>query len=364
MWLDGKPTKVHATANSVKTNYAILKELLPIPMGIDHLKPEVLQQNKILKKMDLLNVGVINDIELENDQIKIKDAEITNPTIQQLYDDGELPYFSFVSNMFTTPCPTGEADAVEKYSIIGRVDFVEKGACESCRTGLNSAQASNSKYNAKAIIGDDKVAAQSQDPKHNQNQGNQGDQTGDGETEPTLTDVMEAVGKIAEGVETQGKAIVAIMGKLGLSEATPQQGQQQQQAAAGSSEGETDDEGGEGEASNSEDPRISKLENEVKGMKAEAAKTVAKGKVNGYIKEGKILPKDVESHLALAMAAPDKYDAIMKEAPKVIDLERHSQGGQGQASNSDATITDENGEEIDMKAANDEVNKIIEAEGE
>jgi hypothetical protein len=181
MWLKNpktdqfEPTKVYANAESVKNDYNILKQNLPIQIGIDHLDDNVIESNKILKKMNLLNVGTIRDVKLEDNKIKITDAEITNPVIQKLYDEGELPYFSQVSRMNTKKCESGKADVIENYSVINRVDFVEKGACNTCKTGLTEVNASFGGVNAKAIIGDDNVADDTS---------NTGDQSGtDGSTD-------------------------------------------------------------------------------------------------------------------------------------------------------------------------------------
>lgn len=356
MWLDNKPTEVHATPDSVKTDYAILKELLPIPLGIDHLKPETLQENKILDKMNLLNVGEITDITLEDDQIKIKDAHITNPTIQTLYDNGELPYYSFVSNMFTSPCQSGQADAVEQYSVIGRVDFVEKGACEACRTGI-TAHASDSKYNAKAIIGDDNVAEDSS---------NSGDNSGDGneDGEPTMADVLKAIKGLAD-------TLVTIKGALKVQEVPAgdngQQANPQQQAAASNSEEENneeeEEEGGTPAAASDAEKRIAKLEKQMKEQNATAAKAEAMGIVSKFQKEGKVLPKDLDDHVAMAMATPEQYKKAMENAKPVVDMDRHSSGN-ANAGDAGATITDEDGNEIDLDKTVEEIDAVIKPGGE
>ena len=94
-------------------------------------------------------------------RVKISDAEITNPAIQELYDKGELTDFSPVSTMYASKCPTGQADKVEQYSVINRVDFVPKGACKTCNVnyeGNASLSTKIERYDAKAIIGDENMA--------------------------------------------------------------------------------------------------------------------------------------------------------------------------------------------------------------
>ena len=364
MWLDNKPTKVHATPASVRKDYEILKENLPITLGIDHLDEQTLQKNKILNKMNLLNVGVIKDVELLNDEIKITESTITNPTVQELYDRGELPNFSIVSDMFTAQSQAEEADVTERYSVINRVDFVEKGACKKCMVDQpGNGNASTSRAHAKAIIGDDNVASDPQNPPAG------GDNSGDGQDqEPTMVEIFK---EIKNGNAETRRALIAIEGKLGIKEpAQPNDQNQQPPAQAGASdpEGSTEEnepEGNEPKPAGASDPnesRIKKLEDEIEAQKAAAAKAEAAGIVDGYLKEGKIKPKDVDNHIAMAMATPENYKEVMKDAPVLIDMEKHSKGA-ASGSDSDVTIKDEEGNEVDMVKANEEIDKEIKAEG-
>lgn len=336
MWLDDQPRKVKATPESVARDYEILKKNLPIPIGIDHLKPETLQKNPILDKMNLLNVGVIHDVKLENNEIQITRAEITNPTIKELYDQGELPYFSQVSDMKAPPCPSpgSGVDNVEEYSVIKRVDFVERGACTQCTTGINRANAEEARFNAKAIIGDDKLS---------ETESNQTAGEGEGEGEVTLE-------TIAQKLDTMEKAIGAFDERIKKLEEPPQEGE----------EGEGEGEGEAGEAGEA-DPKLTELEKEIQTLKATAAKAEATSTVKAYLKEGKIEPKSVEKHIAMAMATPTEYKELMDDAPVIIDLERHSTPGQGEASDS-VQILDEEGNEVDMAKVNQEIDTIIKTE--
>ena len=351
MWLDDKPTRVHATPESVKQDYEILKQNLPIPIGIDHLDDKTLNQNPILKKMNLLNVGSIDDVKLEDNAIRITESKITNPTVQELYDNGELTDFSFVSDMYTDKCKTGLADAVEKYSVINRVDFVEKGACKECKVDYNNAQASvPQRAQAKAIFkGDGTMADGNGNP--DQNAGDQNSPDGS-DAEPTMQDVLNA---IQEQNNFLKSSITAIEGALKI-KAVPQDGQPpatptaQPAAPAQAGDATPDDENNNSEpaaASDATEQRIIKLEKEVKAQKALAAKAQAASVVDGYLKEGKVKPADVENHIALAMDAEDKYKAIMDTAPVVIDMERHSRAEAGSSDDEEDIDLDKSMKTID-----------------
>jgi hypothetical protein len=345
MWVDNKPTHVYASQRSVKRDYDILKSSLPIPIGIDHLNDETLQNNKILSKMNLLDVGVINDIKLENNRIKITDSKITNPTVQELYNKGELPSFSVVSDLYSSKCGTGKADKVEEYSVIKRVDFVEKGACTECKVDLPNSMAQIG--NAKAVInGDESMAT---DP--NQNPAPDAGTNPDDGSKPepaTLDDVVKAIGTLGTKIDKMQVGITALEGKAGIKEPTPDGGNQEQPPATPAAASNADEDPNEA--------RIVALENEIKASKAQAQKAEASAIVNTYLKEGKVAPAETEAHVAMAMATPEQYKTVMDKAPVIIDMEKHSAQGSG----SDSTgLTDENGEEVDLEKTSKEMDKLI-----
>lgn len=344
MWVDNKPTHVYASQRSVKRDYDILKSSLPIPIGIDHLNDETLQNNKILSKMNLLDVGIINDIKLENNSIKITDSKITNPTVQELYNKGELPSFSVVSDLYSSKCGTRKADKVEEYSVIKRVDFVEKGACTECKVDLPDSTVQIG--NAKAVINGDESMAANPNDNPAPDAGANPDQSGD-ETPATLDDVVKAIGTLGTKIDKMQTGITALEGKAGIKEPTAQDPNEQAPAAASSPEG---------EQASAEEARITALENEVKASKARAEKAEASAVVDKYLKEGKVKPAQVETHVAMAMATPEQYTELMKDAPVIIDMERHSAQGKG----ADATgLIDEEGEPIDLEKTAKEIDEKI-----
>jgi hypothetical protein len=145
VYVGGKPTRVFTPQYGMPNIYNAFQRGIRahngIPLGIDHLPEEVLKANPVLAEtlkasnFNPYDVGRIKGIALDNDRIKITDSEITNPTIQKLYNEGKLPAFSMVGNPITTPCTTGKADIiVDDFSHIHRVDFVMTGGCSECKT--------------------------------------------------------------------------------------------------------------------------------------------------------------------------------------------------------------------------------------
>lgn len=129
--------------------------------------------------MDLLNVGSIKDVELKDNGIHILEAKISNPLIEELYNEQKLPSWSIVSDVSLNDCTTGNADYVENYAVINRVDFVEKGACTTCNVEYTS-----NLLNAKSVIGDIMV-------EENNNNSQEGE--GDENKEVTLNDVVKNI---------------------------------------------------------------------------------------------------------------------------------------------------------------------------
>ena len=244
-----------------------LKENLPIQIGIDHLDMEnVLKQNKILQKLNLLDVGTINDVKLEDNKIKITDAEITNSTIQELYDKGELTDFSPVSTMYASQCPTGQADKVEHYSVINRVDFVPKGACKTCNVNQPQGNASSSeitRYDAKAIIGDENMATDPNAGNPAPDNGSTGNDPDDEAQDATLADIVAAINAQGTKLDSIQAGITALEGNAGIKEApTPDpNANPTAPAAAGSSEEDV-----------KLDPEIVQLKADVQEYKAKAQK--------------------------------------------------------------------------------------------
>jgi hypothetical protein len=145
VYLGGKPTRVSSPQYGVFNAYKAMQKGIDInggiPLGIDHLPQEVLDSNPILAEtlreasIDPYDVGQIKAISLEGDHIEIKDSNITNPTIQKLYNEGKLPAFSIVGIPILSPCTSGKADViVDDFSQISRVDFVMAGGCKECTT--------------------------------------------------------------------------------------------------------------------------------------------------------------------------------------------------------------------------------------
>lgn len=287
LWLNNKPQKVYVPESNVKETYNVLQSRLStegsIPIGIDHLPDNIIEQNPILKKLDLLNVGEITEIEYANDTIHIAEANLTNPQIRDLYEAGELDMVSIVANSTTSDCPKNPDYRIVDTTDITRVDIVEKGACPTCN--IPKPQSSGDVVYARYSINEpkeDNIMAE----------------------EITMEAITEAIDKALD------EKLAPINERLDVIEDNI-----------------------EVEPSNDDDDS-----EEVKAMKARIAelqKETATAKVDNLIAAGKILPAQKESAVTLCAADAKQFDAMYKDAPVIVDLDKRDSLLGGDSGNDD-----------------------------
>jgi hypothetical protein len=139
VFVNNKPAKIYVPEETIMQTFDSIKGLIKdqgrMPMGIDHLSDDMLSENEILAKMNLLDVGNVTKVGTDGNSIYILDSEITNDAIKGLNSVGELPAYSIVGAMDAKPCPTGKADYVVNSIDVERVDFVQEGGCQVCKVG-------------------------------------------------------------------------------------------------------------------------------------------------------------------------------------------------------------------------------------
>lgn len=243
--LDGKPVKLAAPQYSLIQNYNLMKRKIDenghIPIGIDHISPEVIKGNPVLRKLleaneiDPYDVGKILDVSTDGEQIRIENAEFTNDSVKELFLNGELTAWSVVENARTLPCPTGKADLVADYfSDIERVDLVGRGGCETCLVEGGGVPDGYNRINA-SFMEVDKLSDEEKKKKENEGtgnpdegtgnpedengqgtpdegQGNPEDETGKEDKTPSQLDtIQDTVNKLVGTVETLGKTVTGIV---------------------------------------------------------------------------------------------------------------------------------------------------------
>ena len=286
LFLNNEPTHAYVPKKDVKKIYELSQQKITddgkIPIGIDHLPEEVINNNPILSKLDLLHVGDITAVEYDanNDTVRITEANITNPLIKKLYDDGELESVSIVSQVKTQPCPKNKDMTIIDTQSIDRVDIVGVGACESCNIPRPNTGSNSMVYARKPLNKEDENMAE----------------------ELTIEQIEELFDKkFDEKLEPITERIDAIEEEI------------------------KDDttEGGKGSGKQEENELAAmkaELEQLKKDKAEEMALAAANAKVEIAIREGKIKPADKENMVAFAKSSSEAFDAYIKDAEVIVPL--------------------------------------------
>lgn len=313
LYVNGKPAKVYITSDNVKGAYKNIKDTLAkngtVPLGIDHLPSEIIENNTILKKLDLLHVGDIHDVDFNDDlkQIVITSAEFTNPLLQKLYDEGELDSVSIVGTSSVDDCPQ-DYDYVVHETNISRVDIVGKGACTSCIIPkTNPANNTSSVYARLPIMENDNMAEG--DPKETTGL------TAEEINEVVKTAMAEALKPIEERLSKVEEQLKEEPGEK--PEDKPEDG-----VEAGSASEE-----------------LAKIEE----MKLQAANSV----VEAQIAVGKILPAQKEIYAKMAANDLEGFNTLMKEQPTIVDLQgRQSLPGKNEGKDGELSVEEQAIEDV------------------
>ena len=302
LFVDNKPSHVYIPETNVKTTYEKLQSRLSkegsIPIGIDHLPDNIIEANPILAKLDLLNVGYITEIEYADDTISIVEAQLTNPLIQKLYNDGELDMVSIVADSTTSECPQKTHDYIINTTDITRVDIVEKGACPTCNIPKPQTSDSTVVYARYSI--------------QSKEESDMAEET------ITMEAIQEAINKaIEDAVKPLDEKLTSIDERISTVEEAV----------------EIDPKNDEGE----ESEEIQAMQAEILELKAQRATA----KVDALIAEGKILPAQKETAVKLCAADAKMFDEMYKDAPVVIDLDQRISLQAGQSGEQDPEPTED-----------------------
>lgn len=276
LFVNNEPAHVYIPKSNVKEAFDKVQSRLSkegsIPIGIDHLPDNIIEANPILAKLDLLNVGEITEIEYANDTITIVEAELTNPQIRQLYENGELDMVSIVATSNVAECPN-DYDYIINHTDITRVDIVEKGACTTCN--IPKPHDDEPVVYARYSIKEEEIMAE------------------EALTAEAVQEIIQtALNPIKEQLEKQNKRLDDLEASVGESN------------------------------NNEEGNETNKEDEEVKARLAEANKEVAKAKVQMAITSGKLYPAEEESMVELCASNSEAFDKLMESRPVIVPLEQ------------------------------------------
>ena len=286
LFLNNKPTHAYIPPRDVQKVFNLARSKIAndgkIPIGIDHLPEDIINNNPILKKLNLLDVGYISAVEYDPtlNKTRIKEATLTNPLIKKLYDDGELEAVSIVSQVHASDCPQQEGLKVIDTERLDRVDIVAVGACESCN--IPKPTGSNMVYARKPLKEEETMADENITIE-------QIEELLDKKLDEKLEEKLEPLNERIESIED-------LIEEDEADEETP--------------EDETDE--------------VAAMRAELEALKKENAEKVAlaaaSAKVDLAIRQGKIKPCDKETMTAFAMNSSEAFDNYIKDADVIVPL--------------------------------------------
>ena len=286
LYLNNKPTHAYIPPRDVQKVFNLARSKIAndgkIPIGIDHLPEDIINNNPILKKLNLLDVGYISAVEYDPtlNKTRIKEATLTNPLIKKLYDDGELEAVSIVSQVHASDCPQQEGLKVIDTERLDRVDIVAVGACESCN--IPKPTGSNMVYARKPLKEEETMADENITIE-------QIEELLDKKLDEKLEEKLEPLNERIESIED-------LIEEDEADEETP--------------EDETDE--------------VAAMRAELEALKKENAEKVAlaaaSAKVDLAIRQGKIKPCDKETMTAFAMNSSEAFDNYIKDADVIVPL--------------------------------------------
>lgn len=286
LFLNNQPTHAYIPPRDVQKVFNLAESKIAndgkIPIGIDHLPEDIINNNPILKKLNLLDVGYISAVEYDPtlNKTRIKEATLTNPLIKKLYDDGELEAVSIVSQVHASDCPQQEGLKVIDTERLDRVDIVAVGACESCN--IPKPTGSNMVYARKPLKEEETMADENITIE-------QIEELLDKKLDEKLEEKLEPLTEMIESIED-------LIEEDEADEETP--------------EDETDE--------------VAAMRAELEALKKENAEKVAlaaaSAKVDLAIRQGKIKPCDKETMTAFAMNSSEAFDDYIKDADVIVPL--------------------------------------------
>lgn len=311
VFVNGKPSSVYVSEDTIEKTFKDLRTKIQeqgrIPLGVDHLSEDILMQNQILAKMNLLDVGNINRLGFDGSSIYILDSEIKNDSIKSLNAKGEIPAFSVVGKMDADPCPTGKTDYVLKDIDIERVDFVEAGGCQVCTTGAEP---------------DELILTSKKAEKTGENMSNVDETNQKEESKETKEEKSQESNEVNQSDNVEDKKEDQKEVQVPKEELQVPDKQEKEEGSEEESQEEKED-----ESQDEKDEKIAELEKRLEELEGKNSKVEAKStfnaeeEVDALIKKGKALPKMREALLEVAAKSPEAFQSMAKEMPTFIGME-------------------------------------------
>jgi len=308
VFVNGEPKRLWVGPETIVDTYRKLQARINeegVNLGIDHLPEEVVERHKILKKMDLLNVGEAKMVGTNGKSIYLLDSEVTNQEIEKLGLQGELPSYSVVGPIKADECTSrDDIDLVLKSLDIHRIDFVEAGGCRTCKVGEKG---EDMMVFAKLSTDEGDIMTEKEEVKAEEVEQTEAVEQTETEEESTQEEVIQADESRMDRLENAVLKLTEQIEKIGTDEIAAE---------------------------------LATVKGDLEEQKLEARRAVAKESVEGYIKAGIAVPAQREALEEIAVADPDGFDKLMASSPKILKFSQTSQHVEAEESESEEVEVD------------------------
>lgn len=295
--VDGEVSTVHVTEEDVRAAYPLFEQMARdggIPVDVDHLYRD--RGKEILHSLGYGDVARITGVELREDGIHATRLRAREDLFQGLIEGGVVEAFSPYMDVLMYRDPDG-GYRVREVGELKSVSLVKTPGCPTCRIMRIESSGADDMRRASIMFyfgggymtekEEIREGVQEEEPVA---QAGAEAEANDDLLEKVKAMVDEAIGSLKE--ELQGMVQESIKATV---ESSSEPG------------GEDDD-----------------IRAELEAMKARLLEAEAKELVESYAGQGKILPRDLDKHMTLAMKARDEYVELMESAPVVVDMTRKS----------------------------------------
>jgi len=289
--INGAPGRVIVTEENIQDAYPLFKEKTMeggILVDVEHVAGK---DNLLSETHDA--IAAITQVELTSEGIIAVEITPLKEEFLGLLDEGLVKAFSV-----SITADVHEEDGayyIDRVTGVDRVSLVKHPACPTCRVAWINATGADEdgrrvslRFGGEILTEQEGVAAVK---------------------EASLEEVMAALEEVMAALEELKSKMEEVISAINSIEEPeePEEGDETPKESVGVESSAADE-----------------LAREVQEMKEKLELQEAKAIVEAYVEEGKVLPRDIEKHVKIALSNPEEYKELMDDAPVLIDMSRKS----------------------------------------
>lgn len=292
--INGAPGRVIVTEENIQDAYPLFKEKTMeggILVDVEHVAGK---DNLLSETHDA--IAAITQVELTSEGIIAVEITPLKEEFLGLLDEGLVKAFSV-----SITADVHEEDGayyIDRVTGVDRVSLVKHPACPTCRVAwINATGADEDGRRARITFGGEKLTKETVEAK-------------DASVEEAVS--FKDLAKVLEEIQGKLNELLEVIGESAKEE-EDQDGKPGNETPVAA-----------GVESSESEAGVEELATEVKEMKEKLRLQEARAIVEAYAAEGKVLPRDIEKHVKIALSNPEEYKELMEDAPILIEMSRKS----------------------------------------